>query len=202
MMGRISAGCSGWLLVGVLLAAMPRASVANDVRLADMAQDLELLKRQVAILRSEVEDLRRVNAQLKATVNAGAASGKGSREIFRAYSEKMDRDFDDFRRVVAGSNAIHKEQLLKEVNGKLAELARQMKVQIDALAKALRRPAPPPPTGAHPKTGVVYKVKKGDTLSGIARSNKSKVSWIKSANGIVLDTALQAGRDIFVPQED
>ena len=206
-MGNISAGWGSWLLVVALASSMPRPGFGNsNVRLANLTQDIELLSRQVAILRSEVEALRRENAQLKTTIVAGAASGNVSRESLRSFVEAMDRKFDAFRQEIAGGNATHKKELLKEINGKLTELARQTKVQVDALAKALSVPrrltTPAPPDVDHPKTGIVYKVEKGDTLSGIARENESKVLWIKAANGIAVDTALQAGRDIFVPQEN
>tara|TARA_B100000959_G_scaffold173670_1_gene181789 strand:+ start:1793 stop:2344 length:552 start_codon:yes stop_codon:yes gene_type:complete len=183
---------------------MPGASVANDVRLANMAQDLELLKTQVANLQLEVKDLQRENRHLRATIAAGAVSGNGTRESFRSYQETMDRKLDDFRRVITSSNEVHKEKLLKEINRKLTDLAGQTKIQFDALAKALSAPQRPasPPSVPHPKTGIVYKVQKGDTLSGIARNNKSKVSWIKTANDIIVDTALQAGEDIFIPQDN
>jgi LysM repeat protein len=179
------------------------AAAVSNVRLANLTQDVELLGRQVAILRSEVENLRRENLQLKAAAAAGASSKSVSRDSLRALAAAIDDKFDSFRRELSSANAVHKQELLKEINAKLTELARQTKIQMEVLAKRSGTPVEPVLTLVdHPKTGVVYKVKKGDTLSRIARDHGSKIAWIKSANNIVKDTSLQVGIDVFVPQNN
>jgi LysM repeat protein len=47
----------------------------------------------------------------------------------------------------------------------------------------------------------MYIVKRGDTLSSIAKANRSRVSWIVEANEIENPRDLQSGRKIFIPQE-
>lgn len=204
MMGRIPIRLGGCLFLGMLLWVTPSSAAAvSNVRLANLTQDVELLGRQVAILRSEVENLRRENLQLKAAAAAGASSKSVSRDSLRALAAAIDDKFDSFRRELSSANAVHKQELLKEINAKLTELARQTKIQMEVLAKRSGTPVEPVLTLVdHPKTGVVYKVKKGDTLSRIARDHGSKIAWIKSANNIVKDTSLQVGIDVFVPQNN
>jgi len=50
-----------------------------------------------------------------------------------------------------------------------------------------------------PQKGVVYTVKKGETVSSIAQKCKSKVKWIIHANKIVYPTELLIGKELFVP---
>ncbi len=204
MMGRMPIRLGGCLFLGTLLWVTPLIGVdVSNVRLANLTQDVALLGRQVAILRSEVENLRRENLQLKAAAAAGASSKSVSRDSLRALASAIDDKFDSFRRKISSANAVHKQELLKEINAKLTELARQTKIQMEVLAKRPGTPVEPVLTLVdHPKTGVVYKVKKGDTLSRIARDHGSKIAWIKSANNIVKDTSLQVGIDVFVPQNN
>jgi LysM repeat protein len=52
----------------------------------------------------------------------------------------------------------------------------------------------------YPKTGVSYEVRSGDTLSGIARAQGSKIKWIQNANKIANPARdLQVGQTIFIP---
>ena len=198
MMGRMPIRFGGCLILFTLLGSLPASICAQaNVRLANLTQDVELLSRQVAILRSEVEALRRENAQLKAT----SSSNLVTRDNLRSLGEIMDNKFSAFRREITSSNATHKQDLLKEVNTKLTALAKQTKQQFDTMAKA------PPAASAvaqvnYPNDGTVYTVQGGDTLSAIARKHGSKVSWIKAANNIVKDTSLQVGRAVFIPQNN
>jgi len=202
MMGKTPVKWCGWLMLTALLALLPWPSHANDkIRLANLTQDVELLSRQVAILRSEVEALRRENAQLKATVASGSSS-----DSLRFVRESMESKFASFRQEIAASNTAHSKELLTQVNAKLTELARLTKTQVDGIAGAVTAIQGQKPKGpvkvVHPKTGIVYKVRSGDTLSAIARKHVSTVPWIKAANGIVEDTSLQVDREIFVAQKN
>lgn len=203
MMGRMPIRLGGCLLLGVLPWILPSLDAdVSKVRLANLTQDVELLSRQVAILRSEVENLRRENAELKIAAR-GASSHSVSRDSLRSLAVALDDKFDSFRHEISSANAAHKQELLNEINAKLTELAKQTKIQMEVLAKRPGTPVEPALTLVdHPKTGVVYKVKKGDTLSQIARDHGSKIAWIKSANNIVKDTSLQVGIDVFVPQNN
>ncbi|MBG30755.1 MAG: hypothetical protein CMI31_12250 [Opitutae bacterium] len=198
MMGRMPIRFGGCLILLTSLGSLPASICAQaNVRLANLTQDVELLSRQVAILRSEVEALRRENAQLKAT----SSSNLVTRDNLRSLGEIMDNKFSTFRSEITSSNATHKKDLLKEVNAKLTALAKQTKQQFDTMAKA----PPAAPAAAqvnYPNDGTVYTVKGGDTLSAIARKHGSRVSWIKAANNIVKDTSLQVGRAVFIPQNN
>ena len=199
MMGRIPIRFGGCLILLSLLVLPASSSAEANVRLANLTQDIELLSRQVAILRSEVEALRRENAQLRAASGEGASSNLVTRENLRSFAEVIDNKFDSFRQEISSANTVHNQELLKEVNAKLTALARQTKLQFDAVAKSSPQ-QPSVPEVNYPNDGTVYTVKGGDTLSAIARNHGSKVSWIKAANNIVKDTSLQVGRAVFIPQ--
>lgn len=201
-MGRTPVKWCVWLLLSAVIALLPTASYANDkIRLANLTQDIELLSRQVAILRSEVEALRRENTQLKATVVNASRS-----DNLRSVQQSMEGKLASFRQEITSSNTVVTKELLAQVNAKLTDLGRQTTAQLNELANAvtaLQRQKPSAPVKvSHPKSGIVYKVRSGDTLSAIARKHDSTVPWIKSANDIVEDTSLQVGREIFIPQKN
>ena len=136
MMGRIPIRFGGCLILLSLLVLPASSSADANVRLANLTQDVELLSRQVAILRSEVEALRRENAQLRAASGEGASSNLVTRENLRSFADVIDNKFDSFRQEISSANTAHKQELLKEVNAKLTALARQTKLQFDAVAKS------------------------------------------------------------------
>ncbi len=51
----------------------------------------------------------------------------------------------------------------------------------------------------YPPTGIHYVVKSGDTLSKIASTVGSKVTYITHANKIPNPDRLQVGRELFIP---
>jgi len=91
------------------------------------------------------------------------------------------------------------------------ELLEQISKQIRALAKEIERQPVPASRPAvqdkpivfddtiYPKSGIFYVVKSGDTLSKIASSVGSQVSYIIHANKIPDPNRLQVGRELFIP---
>ncbi len=53
-----------------------------------------------------------------------------------------------------------------------------------------------------PQTGIKYTVKPGDSVTKVARNNKSKVEWILKANSLSNPNDLKAGAVIFIPQPE
>jgi LysM repeat protein len=110
-------------------------------------------------------------------------------------------------------------QQTDEVNAALAELTRQVNVALGKAGsapatKAGKSPNAPAaqaetpataedggPAGV-PRTGIIYRVKSGDTVTKIAQRNGSKVDWILKANNLSSAAALKADVDVFVPQAE
>ena len=184
----------------------PAVLCANDanVRLANLTQDLELLSRQVAGLRSEVEILRRENTQLRLLVEQGSKSKGVSQSKLVDFGRQMDSQLAEVRREVAQSNANAK--ILKQhVDSSLQKLIQQMNTGFSAIRS---NPVAAPEAPAvvfndeYPKErGFVHKVGKGETVSSIAKKHNSKVSWIINANRISDPTKVHVGKELFVPQQ-
>ncbi len=186
-------------------ALAPAQSGDNDLRrtVASLAQDVKALNGMLGNLRIEVETLRRENAALKAEVNRSAAARGDQADILRQVDARL---------------AALKAELLKEDASTRKEIVASVTKQIDSLAaqmkEALRKIAgstgnqsgpveAPPFSENYPKDGIMYLVKPGDTISGIASRNNSRSSWIRDANKIVdASRDLRAGDTIFVPQKE
>jgi len=162
-------------------------------QLAGIAQDMELLTRQVNQLRMEVDSLRKDNEDLRRQVGQA-----GSAQTQATALAALRRDMDS-------QNAETKRQILTEVSRQIEALANQMQAAFDKLAGAARaQPTTPTKTtfsSDYSKDGVVYTVKAGDTLGRIAREFNANVRDIQNANKIV-DPArdLRPGQSIFIPK--
>ena len=202
MKGRVSV-YRGICLCVIAWGALTASAEAADInlRVANLSQDLELLSREVAILRMEVETLRRENAQLKESLASGIANEAVTRDKLIGFAKRLDQKFIDFRQEILRLNEQRNKKIVQEVNGKRAELVREVNdrfKQISAVDNGSTAASAPPVDV--PEAGVLYTVKKGDTLSGIARKLNSKVVWIKSVNNILKEKSLQVDRELFVPQ--
>jgi LysM repeat protein len=182
----------------LLLGLLPLS--AQNAQLAGMQQDL-------AELRTEVEKLKLENADLRAALNrqkAGQAPAASPADALAKVRAETLTEVD--RRL---------KQQTTDVNAALAELTRQVNA---ALGKSGEAPVTKPgkttaqpeapataedggPVGV-PRTGIVYRVKSGDTVTKIALRNGSKVEWILKANNLPSPSALKADVDVFVPQPE
>lgn len=163
-------------------------------QLAGIAQDMDLLTRQVNQLRMEVDSLRKDNEELRRQIGQA-----GSAQTQATALASLRRDVD-------AQNAETKRQILTEVSRQIDALANQMQAAFDKLAGASRAAQPSTPTKTtfsndYSKDGVVYTVKAGDTLGRIAREFNANVRDIQNANKIV-DPArdLRPGQSIFIPK--
>jgi LysM repeat protein len=170
---------------------------AQNAQLAGMQQDL-------ADLRTEVEKLKLENADLRAALNRQKAGQGPSASTNDAVAKARAEILNEVDRRL--------KQQTDDVNAALAELTRQVNA---ALGKSGSAPATKSakstaqasePTAATPsdvpKTGIIYRVKSGDTVTKIALRNGSKVEWILKANNLSSPAALKADVDVFVPQPD
>ena len=179
----------------LLLGFLPLS--AQNAQLAGMQQDL-------ADLRNEVEKLKLENADLRAALNRQKAGQGQSASTNEAVAKARTEILSEVDRRL--------KQQTDDVNAALAELTRQVNA---ALGKSGTTPATksakPTAQSAEPaegtpsdvpKTGIIYRVKSGDTVNKIAQRNGSKVDWIMKANNLSSPAALKADVDVFVPQPE
>ncbi len=170
---------------------------SQNVAVADLQQDMAILKREVGKLRLEVEQLSRENSELKERLSE-ARRGEASSDALRAQVSSV-------RSEVSAQNEVLKREIIERVKKDIEALAEQTNAAIGKLAKAIgeRPQAPMPKTFGtdFPQTGFTYVVKSGDTVGKIARANNSKIKWILDANKISDPSKLQVGDSIFIPQK-
>ena len=177
---------------------------AQNAQIAGMQQDL-------AELRNEVEKLKLENADLRSALNRQKASQSPATSQGEAISKARAETLTEVDRRL--------KQQTDEVNAALAELTRQVNAALgktgpapatkagkspNAPAAQTEAPATTEVGGSSgvPQTGIVYRVKSGDTVTKIALRNGSKVDWILKANNLSSPAALKADVDIFVPQPE
>lgn len=182
------------LLAAVALFA---AQSAFSQSLADMQQDMALLKREVGNLRLEVEQLSRENAALERKIQQ-MKNSSSSTDLVRAQMASVRSD-------VSSQNEALKREIVSIVKKDIEALASQTNDAVQKLAKAIgQRPQAEMPKSFgddYPKMGITYVVKSGDTLGKIARANNSKIKWIQDANKIAdPNRGLRVGESIFIPQ--
>ena len=167
--------------------------------LANLKQDLELINREVTGLRSEVEMLRRENAQLRVVVDQSIRSkreGQKSGQVLELQNrlQALELAFRQSERARGTTQ--------EEINKKFQQIIEQMNRGFDQVTQS-SSPSTQSPTFSndYPKNGFVHVVEKGETVSSIAQKYKSKVSWIINANQIADPTKVFVGRELFVPQK-
>lgn len=174
---------------------------SDDLRVsvANMSQDVSLLIQQVKTLHLEVEALRRENARLAAQVQA-LASGGG----VQAQMAELESAINGLRAEFRQADEAQKAQIIAGVSQQIKALGSETQAAINSVAKAVNStPSVEVPvhfSDDYPKTGKPYVVRKGDTLSGIAREHGSTVKHIQNANKIANPSRdLQVGETIFIP---
>ncbi|MDA0346424.1 MAG: LysM peptidoglycan-binding domain-containing protein [Verrucomicrobia bacterium] len=172
----------------------PPTRMVGGAGTASLSQDVALLKEQLGEMRFEVERLLRENESLQLRIKKVEAQSSS------AVSDVVFRQ--ELASLYAEINRLNKTQR--------EELLTQISKQIRALAKEIEKT---PTTGgssqpsvpvvfdpkSYPQTGILYIVKPGDTLSKIASSVGSTVSYIIHANEIPDPDRLKIGRELFLP---
>lgn len=171
---------------------------AQNVAIADLQQDMDLLKREVGQLRLEVEQARRENQELANKIRSLQGATVGN-EVVRAQMASV-------RSEVGAQNESLKREIIAQVKKDMEAMAAQTNAAMKKLAKAIgSRPQASMPVAFgsdYPQSGITYVVQSGDTLAKIARKNNSKIKWIQDANKIADPSrGLRIGDKIFIPQE-
>ncbi len=187
---------AGFLPMGISLSAQ-----SSDLRVAvaNMSQDLDLLIQQVKNLHLEVEDLRRENAQLRSNI-VTLSSGGGIQSRIAALENAINGLRVEYRQ----ADEMQKAKIIAEVSRQLKALGRETQAALNSVANVVSStPSVAVPihfSEDYPKTGKPYEVKKGDTLSEIARKHESTVKYIQNANKIANPAKdLRVGDTIFIP---
>ena len=189
--------------VFVCLSVASFAQENAKILLANIKQDLELVNREVTGLRSEVEMLRRENAQLRIAM---AQADRSRRKVQGTESPlvlEMQNRLQGLELALKQSESA-RVSTQNELNKKFQQIIEQMNrgfEQVSASANTANESKVPTFSNDYPKNGFVHKVEKGETVSSIAQKYNSKVSWIIDANQIADPTKVFVGRELFVPQK-
>lgn len=174
-------------------------ALGQNYAVADMQQDLALLKREVGKLSLEVERLARENEALRREVKEAKDSSTST--------EGMNATAASLRAEIAAAGEQNKREILAAVRKEIDSLASQTNSNLEKLAGAIGSK----PQGQiqasfsenYPKMGVTHTVVRGDTISAIARKYGSTVKWIQDANRIAdANRGLVVGQTIFVPTKE
>lgn len=190
------------LALGISATAFARAQNLN-VEVANMRQELDLLRQRVGELQLSVESLQRELSDTR------ASAGRQS----YATVKQLHDSVADLNRLIKDSNAASKADILRTVGTQMDKLVKQTNDALGDMAKsvnATRRsvsntgsgntPAPSPAfSDNYPKEGISYTVQPGDSLSVIARKTGAKMKDIENANRIANPRAIMPGQVLFIP---
>lgn len=199
MMGKIRPLVFSFFCFATLMAGSLCAQSDAKILLANLKQDLELVSRDLNSLRSEVEMLRRENAQLRVAIHQDNRSNESSKQSGAVLElqnrlQALELAFRQSER----DRGIRQEEISK----KFQQIIEQMNKGFEQITKSnAPKPQAPSFSNDYPKNGFVHTVEKGETISSIAVKYKSKVSWIINANQIADPTKVFVGRELFVPQK-
>jgi LysM repeat protein len=195
--GRTFSTLSCFLLLGNGLCADPtRAALAN------LSEDVRLLSQRLGVLHLEVEELKRENTRLRTQVSE-LQRNDNSHQRLNEILQTIETRMETLRREFRQADEAQKTAIITEVNSKISALANDTQRGLNALAQAINVTPDVPTTQRFsddfPSTGVLYTVRPGDTLSGIARAHGARVRDIQNANRIPNPNALQAGQELVIP---
>ena len=190
------------ILFSFLLSSVPLSlnaqSVPVNVQLANLRSDMERLDQVVRALRLEVETLRRENQETRQWVQ-NQLSGNQQDAISR---DQLNAVLRNFEQRIQSVNQASRKSLVDEVSKEIETLAEQTQKAINALSKSIEGQPQLEQvivfSDDYPRTGTTYSVKRGDTLSKVARDLGSKVDWIRNANRLSSDI-IYPGQELFIP---
>jgi len=163
----------------------------GSLELANLREDVRVLRQQVGDLSLRVEQLERENSALQ--------SKAGETYVTLA---QLNAAIADLNKAMQAALSDQKRETLRQVSIQLEKLARETQAAIDAVAKGVATRAPvstPTFTDNYSKEGVSYTVQRGDTLSSIAHKTGGRVEDIINANKITDPSRLQVGQTLFIP---
>ncbi|HAZ65360.1 MAG TPA: hypothetical protein DCY41_01240 [Opitutae bacterium] len=176
-------------------------------QVAGLEQDVAQVRMDVARLSEQITDLQNAVRALRANPAPAAGNSTADRQAILA---EVDKKTNALRTELDAAFAT----FTKQVNAALANRTSSTAVvpvstpsagqPVTSTAEPSAQPTVTRPTDNlppdMPRTGIRYKVKAGESLSGIARRNGSKVEWILKANQMDNPNQVKADSEIFIPQ--
>ena len=161
--------------------------------LAGLREDVRLLQQQVGELRLTVEQMQRENQTLVSQAESGRSALATVAQLNEAVAE--------LRRSTDAALAEQRRDTLQTMAEKIALLAKQTQLALDAMAKGqATRPAITPQfSDDFPRNGVTHTVQTGETLSIIARKYGVALKDIQNANRLADPTKIRVGQSLFIP---
>jgi LysM repeat protein len=176
-------------------------------QVAGLEQDVAQVRMDVARLSEQITDLQNAVRALRSNPAPAAGNSTADRQAILA---EVDKKTNALRTELDAAFAT----FTKQVNAALANRTNATTVvpvpppsagqPVTSAAEPAVQPAATRPVdnlpADMPRTGIRYKVKAGESLSGIARRNGSKVDWILKANQMDNPNQVKADSEIFIPQ--
>lgn len=188
--------------VAFLFSLVPSGLCAQQLsarQVAALVEEVTALRDEVKRLRMDVEDLRAENARLTEKVESRKRPTGDAAEI-AAVRVEVNNKIEAQRREIAAEVEKRISRVNSEVNAALKDIRKQVNDALDsASVKNAETPAEPKDL---PANGIRYKIKAGDTLSKIAREQRSKISWILYVNRGLNPDKLRSGAEIIIPQAE
>ncbi len=184
-----------------LIFAIPlQAQTGSRADLANMREDINQLSQQVARLQLQVEDLVRQNNELIREINS-------REQRIREQSQSTQGQISSMQSERTQREQKLRTEIIAEVTRQIDALGTQTQKAFDELARNMGGPSIQTATAFefsndYPRTGVAYEVRRGDTLSKIAREHNATVRDIQNANKIAEPRELRVGQTIFIPQRN
>ncbi|MDR2863665.1 MAG: LysM peptidoglycan-binding domain-containing protein [Puniceicoccales bacterium] len=199
------------LLAGMLFLSPPLFGQSAE-KLAGMEQDVSAMREEIRALREEVQDLRAAVQKANAQAGNPAAATASLQQQVDAHGTTLQAQGAAIRTQDAETKR-RLTEMAAATNKALADLAKKVDAALQghsgghtstATATTPKEPvAPPPAPTGMPQTGFVYKVKAGDSVIKIARTQGSRKEWILAANNLTEKTAdsIRPGQELFIPRK-
>jgi LysM repeat protein len=183
-------------------ATLHAQNIAVDV--ANMRQELDLLRQRIGQLELNVESVQRENNDLR---NGAAATAKQN----YATVDQLNKSIADLNRAIKDSKAdtlarvkTEMDSLTKQSNAALADMAAKVNAATQRTTTTTKTAgatttAPPVFSDNYPEKGITYTIVSGDSIATIARKTGARQQDIINANKIANPKSLMIGQVLFIP---
>jgi len=183
-------------------AAALRAQNIN-VDVANMRQEIDLLRQRVGQLEVNVDTIQHQNNELRASASDTANQNYATITQLNKAVADLNRAIKDSKTDTLARVQTEMDSLAKKTNAALNDMA----AKVNAARRATATPsggggtatAAPTFSDNYPKDGISYTIVSGDSLARIAKKTGAKIADIKNANKIADEKALQIGQVLFIP---
>jgi LysM repeat protein len=181
------------IILSIFLQSISQADESVRIQVADLREDVRALNHQLGQLRLEVEHLQRDNKTLRLKLEASNAGGKAA----------SNNELDYVKNQIEADLKKQKEEIINYVARQLEKYTHQLQAIADNKANGVKKKNDNLELkNDYPQQGVAYTVKPGETLSKIAKEQRSTVRDIQNANQIKDPVKeVRAGQILFIPQK-